>query len=316
MDNKAFFISCDWGTTNFRMRLVETSTLKIIKTIKTDQGVKSLYNTYLEQNAQTQTQFFATYLEKQIQQLPTEHRNHLVIVTGMASSTIGLQELAYAKMPFHQSGAGLNWKMLVMESGINVLLISGVQTETGMMRGEETQALGIGELLKATGDGILLLPGTHSKHITYEKGSFTSLKSFMTGELFEVLSKKSILASSVAASEWSNDAEKAFKDGLMHSLNTELTAGLLMVRTNDVVRSYTNTYNYYFLSGLLIGDELAYLQKTKAKVFLAASKPIFNFYKTALEVLLPSKKVIFFEETILEDALLKGQKKILDLYEK
>ncbi len=316
MCSSGYFISCDWGTTNFRMRLVDANTLEVIKTIKTDQGIKSLYTAYLNQNTETQTQFFATYLEKQIQQLPTKHRHHLVIATGMASSTIGLEELAYAAMPFHQSGEGLKWKALTLENGINVLLLSGAQSATGMMRGEETQAIGLGEFIEKHGEGILLLPGTHSKHITYQKGSFTSLKSFMTGELFEVLSTKSILASSVTFSGWTEDTANAFKDGLLHSLNTELTAGLLMVRTNDVAKNLSNTYNYYFLSGLLIGDELAYLRKTNTKIFLAAAMPIFNLYKTALEILLPANKILFFEEAILEKALLTGQKKILKLHEK
>lgn len=316
MEGTAYFISCDWGTTNFRMRLVETDTLEVIKTIKTNQGVKSLYTAFLEQNTQSQNQFFAAYLEQQIQQLPIEHRHHLVIITGMASSTIGMEELAYADMPFYQSGKGLKCKAMALKNGIKILLLSGVHSENGMMRGEETQAIGLSDFLDTYGDGILLLPGTHSKHITYQQGSFTSLQSFMTGELFEVLSEKSILASSVEFSEWTDEAEKAFRDGLLQSLHTTLTAGLLMVRTNDVVRNFTNSYNFYFLSGLLIGNELAYLQQTKAIVFLAASKPIFNFYKTALEILLPSNEVIFFEEAILEKALLTGQKKILKLHEK
>ena len=77
-----------------------------------------------------------------------------------------------------------------LPSGAGILLISGIKSDLGMMRGEEVQAIGLEEQLRPHGDGVLLLPGTHSKHLTYRKEAFTALQTFMTGELFEVLSRK------------------------------------------------------------------------------------------------------------------------------
>jgi 2-dehydro-3-deoxygalactonokinase len=37
-----FFISCDWGTTNFRLRLVETNTLRVIEEVNSGMGIKAL----------------------------------------------------------------------------------------------------------------------------------------------------------------------------------------------------------------------------------------------------------------------------------
>ena len=115
----------------------------------------------------------------------------------MASSSIGLYELDYADLPFNVNGDNLIVKRLILKNKSELLLISGVKNNDGMMRGEETQAIGFEDYLKPFNESILILPGTHSKHLEYKNGNFIDLKSFMTGELFEILSLKSILSNSV-----------------------------------------------------------------------------------------------------------------------
>ena len=44
---------------------------------------------------------------------------------------------------------------------------------------------------------LLILPGTQSKHIQIENQSVIDFRTFMTGELFEVLGRHSILRASV-----------------------------------------------------------------------------------------------------------------------
>ncbi len=38
------FLSCDWGTTNFRIRLIDIATGAIIAEITTNEGIQSTYN--------------------------------------------------------------------------------------------------------------------------------------------------------------------------------------------------------------------------------------------------------------------------------
>jgi 2-dehydro-3-deoxygalactonokinase len=74
--------------------------------------------------------------------------------------------------------------------------------------------------------------------------------------------------------------------------------------------------NYYFLSGLLIGDELAYLQQRRETIVLAAPPALLQLYRIALEFMLPPRRLVILEKDTLEKALLAGQHKILQLYEK
>ncbi len=306
-----YFISCDWGTTNFRLKVVETSSLDVLAELSTDGGVKSVYQLYSDGAREGQTQFFAGYLSQQIRKLPSQFQNLLIVATGMASSNIGLQELEYATFPFPASGDSLIWKRISLDSKSDVLLVSGVKSETGMMRGEEVQAIGLAEYLAPYSKSTLILPGTHSKHLEYDLGNFISLNNFMTGELFDVLSNNSILANSVVAGPFTKSGRETFLEGLDQGLAGRLGASLLTVRVRHLLKDCNKEDNYYFLSGLLIGEEIAYLKDENGKVFLAAPRSVSELYKLALEHVLTEDRIVVLEDQALENALLKGQRKIL-----
>ncbi|UZR96407.1 2-dehydro-3-deoxygalactonokinase [Chondrinema litorale] len=310
------FISGDWGTSNFRLRLVETETLKVLAEVKNDQGVKTVYQKYLNQNKISQYDFFLNFLLEQTLKLTDTPQEYMIILAGMASANIGLLELDYANLPILQNGSSLKWEYLSGNSKAKILLISGVRGDTGMMRGEEIQAVGLEEYLAPFEKGILLLPGTHSKHLAYSNRKFSGLKNFMTGELFEIFSKHSILANSIATAQWDKKRETAFKEGLVLGFDGKLNENLFSVRAKDILYSFDKQDNYYFLSGLLIGDELSYLKEKEDKIFLAASGTIYEIYREALQMLFATQRLVLFNKNMLEKAFLQGQKKILYQYGK
>ncbi len=309
-----YFISCDWGTSNFRLRLVKTETLTVISEHISNKGVKVLYSEFQQQKKLNQSDFFSNYLMSQVVLLPTLHQRHLIVSAGMVTANIGLHELDYAKMPFGHNGSTLNFKKMKLKNEIEILLISGVRDDKGMMRGEETQALGLIDYIEnVSSEAILLLPGTHSKHLIYKNNEFTELKSYMTGELFEIISQKSILTNSIIKKE--EIINDAFVKGLKLGIKGAFTSSLFSIRASDLLGNSTKEDNYYFLSGLIIGDELSYLKDEQRTVFLASPNPLLNLYKIALEHILKSKNYKVFDNATAEKAILIGQQKILKLYE-
>lgn len=307
------FISCDWGTTNFRLRLVETNSLKVLQEHQTDQGIRPVYQKFKGQKSYSQTEFFGEYLKQQLEILLPEQRNLLVVISGMASANIGLMELEYADMPFDQKGKELVWRRTALENGLEILLISGVKCPTGMMRGEEVQAIGLGSWLSDHTDGILVLPGTHSKHISYSSGAFLNLKTYMTGELFETISNNSILANSVFSGDWCKEREQSFVEGVLLGTKGKMTENLFSIRARHIIENSLKENNYYFLSGMLIGDELSYLGNERASVFLAATGRLATLYELAISLVAGERRLVSFNDDILEQAVLIGQKKILML---
>lgn len=315
MDATSYFLSCDWGTTHFRLRLVETDTLAIISELKTDQGIKAMNFSFLAQTELGRFDFFKTYLLAQIVVLSPIHPYQDILISGMASSSIGMEELEYATMPFAFNGSGLRYKKLVISPDINAYLISGIKNEQAMMRGEEVQAIGLSPHLEPYKKGILILPGTHSKHLTFDQGKFTHMRSFMTGELFEVLSQKSILAQSIDNTTWEVSKIAPFIEGLHLAFSGRLSENLIKIRAMHLLDNSIKSDNYYLLSGMLIGDELFYLKNSNEKLVISAPEPILNLYTIALENLLPSDLFLSIDAKALEKALLVGQQKILVRHE-
>lgn len=315
MKQHKYFISGDWGTSNFRLRVVEVDSLKVITERKTEYGIKSLYQKFKEQSERSQFQFFSNYLTDQIASLPKAHQQHPLVLSGMASANIGMKELAYTTMPFGTDGEDLIMERFSCSNGAPGILVSGAKSETGMMRGEEMQAIGLAGELEKHGDGILLLPGTHSKHITYQQGQFTDFQTFMTGELFELLSRKSILENNLTPAPWEKARELPFLEGVELGFAGQCSSRLFSVRAQHLLHGSKKEDNYFFLSGLLIGDELSYLKNTSTHLFLAAPTALQDLYQRAFQRILPHQPLTLFDNKVIENALLRGHKKILALYE-
>lgn len=312
MKRPSHFISCDWGTTNFRLRVVETSSLEILAEHQAGRGVRTLNGSFMMQKTVDRVSFFTEYLWTQIAALPAPHQEHPIVVSGMASANIGLQELPYGVLPIDAAGTHFVFQDLLLRPDQPLRLISGVKSDHGMMRGEETQALGLLELMQNSPNGTLLLPGTHSKHLTFQEGKFTDFTSFMTGELFEILTQHSILKGAVSKGAWDEEAAAYFQQGVMTGYREGCTPHLFGIRVGQLLRQTAPAHNFYQLSGLLIGDELSHLPKDLSQaIYLAGSGPLFRLYRLAIEITEHATRLTAFGDELLSKALLSGQRTIL-----
>lgn len=310
------FLSGDWGTSNFRLRKVALNNLEVLRTHKTSKGIKELYMDYKASSFDNQTEFFLNYLKEQLSFLDLiEQESYTMVLSGMASANIGLKELPYGSMPISKKQNTLVTEKLSLTPTVEIILVSGSADQEGVMRGEETQALGLLNRLADHGNGVLLLPGTHSKHLRYEENAFTSFKSYMTGELFQLFTQQSILSNNVSEAAWGKKVLEDFISGVKIGLANQLTSQLFSIRSQQLQDKIDKENNFYKLSGMLIGDELSYLkERLEGKVFLASDEPFFTLYSIALRQVLDEDKIIFLDKEELEKAFLKGQKQILEIY--
>ncbi|WP_372835491.1 2-dehydro-3-deoxygalactonokinase, partial [Puniceibacterium confluentis] len=140
---------------------------------------------------------------------------------------------------------------------LRVRILPGVKQEhpADVMRGEETQIAGF-LALNPGYDGIICLPGTHCKWAHVSAGEIVSFRTFMTGELFALLSRQSVLRHSVPASGWDEGAFADAVDRVM-SRPESLAASLFGLRAEALLHDLDGTAARSRLSGLLIGAELA-----------------------------------------------------------
>ncbi len=258
------FINCDWGTSNLRLRLVDAENLDIIAEETSGEGIAATYSLW-RQNAgsRQREEFYFSVLNEHLKSLLRKAGNSgniPVVLSGMASSSIGMKELPYKKIPFNLDGSDLAVSTLRFPDCSNdFIVISGVRTDNDVMRGEETKVVGCSSLIKKNDDPILLMPGTHSKHVTVKDEKAISFKSFMTGEFFDLLSCKSILSTSVKKPSGTDEisSNKSVIAGVHAGKTSNLLNAAFMVRTNQLLKNYDEEDNYYYLSGLLVGLELS-----------------------------------------------------------
>ncbi len=301
----AHFFSCDWGTSSFRLRRVNAADGCIVAERRDATGVKALHAQCPPGDAVAREKVFADFLRAQLLALVDGQAADLsgatVVVSGMASSSIGWRELPYAKTPVGLDGANMRREDFALDLGggaeARVRLLSGVRTETEIMRGEETEILGLfarGQYADVAENGLVILPGTHSKHVRLQKRQMTDFSTYMTGELFDVLAAYSILRASVGEagtgtpSNLNETAARAsFTEGVRTANERGLPRSLFQTRTRTVLLGATTTMSRWYLSGLLIGAEIAALSDGEHDfpLLLAAPAPLHEAYLLALTTL-------------------------------
>lgn len=319
------FLSCDWGTSSFRLRLINAQTLKVLGQTKTDEGISQIYR-YFKLQKVSESDRFAFYLstiQQNIKQLERDTKRELdgipIVLSGMASSTIGMFPLQYKPLPFSTDGSNLLIKRLKATKTFphELIFISGVRSVDDVMRGEETLLVGCYCLLKVNGAlpkrCLFIVPGTHSKHIVVEEQEVSSFKTFMTGEFFSLLSTHSILSDSIDTHRlsFSTKNKEFFRKGVSDGLKFNLLNSSFWIRTNSLFDLRSKKQNYFYLSGLLIGNEIRELDKMMINnVILVSSKELARCYSIAIEVLGLSINLNVLSD---EDAMIHGQNKICGL---
>jgi 2-dehydro-3-deoxygalactonokinase len=144
------FLSCDWGTSAFRLRLVDATTCAVQAEVRGSEGIATTFAAWKAAGAEPQTraEHYLAVVKKYTREL--EEKVELpvsglpLVVSGMASATIGWRELPYKELPFAVDGSDLRVERIQKTETFPhwIVLISGARTENDIMRGEETQLVG------------------------------------------------------------------------------------------------------------------------------------------------------------------------------
>ncbi|CAI8848171.1 2-dehydro-3-deoxygalactonokinase [Pseudomonas sp. BF-B-28] len=195
-----------------------------------------------------------------------------VIACGMVGSAQGWSEAAYRDTPANVATLGTSLQTVRSRRGVDVHIVPGVIERSplpNVMRGEETQVLGVLQnLTSETGADLLIgLPGSHSKWVEVADGCIVHFDTFMTGEVFAVLSQHSILGRTQQyGASFDGDA---FDRGVKVALSAHGEIGLLSTmfsaRSLGLTGELSAIAQADYLSGLLIGHELTALANVQRR---------------------------------------------------
>lgn len=258
----------DWGTTRLRATLLDGQGA-ILARNEADQGVQSV-----------PAGGFPAALEAACGSWTAGRPELPVLMSGMVGSRNGWVEAAYVSCP---CGADdLARHMLPVPVAGNVRVVPGADMRWpdgayDVMRGEEVQAIGSG-----LSDGLLCLPGTHSKWIEMAGGCILRFATFVTGELYAAMTASFIgrLATEPEAAE----------EGLRAGAKASTFAGglgrqLFQARAQVLGGDLSGGAVRPFLSSLIVGQEIAGAESLfgrASRVHLVAASPQREVYEAAL----------------------------------
>lgn len=237
----------DWGTSSFRLwRLDEAG--RVVGERRSEEGLIA-----------AGAIGFSKVLEGHLAALGAPD-DLPVVACGMIGARSGWAEAAYLETPVHLSEIARR-ATPVPSARRPVAILPGIcQRSTAtpdVMRGEETKLLGLG----TDADGLVAMPGTHTKWARIEAGRLTGFSTVMTGEIFAHMraGERSVLRGAVEDAEPVSAGDPSFLAAVGESLAApELTTNRLFgLRAGWLIEGWSPTNVLARLSGLLIGLEIA-----------------------------------------------------------
>jgi 2-dehydro-3-deoxygalactonokinase len=251
--NESALIGIDWGTT--RLRAFRIGAVgQILDRRMNERGI-----------AQIDDADFDRVLREIVAGWPS---GIPILMSGMIGSRQGWREVPYQPCPACATDLA-NGLCSIETSYGPAWIVGGISTMTNpdkkseeharksydVMRGEETQIFGVAS---ATGATLVITPGTHSKWAVVQGGAIRRFRTYMTGEIYAVLQKHSILGRLIQHDSSGRFEAASFLDGFHLGLEEPtLLHSLFSVRTQGLFEQKTPAELAHYLSGILIGSEVS-----------------------------------------------------------
>lgn len=276
--NSNGLIVLDWGTTNVRLALLDSNGF-VQEERRGESGVGSF----------SQEQF-----EEHFDRLTVDWPAVPAIAAGMVGSRQGWKEAPYLSCPASTNDLAQGLRRFAHKDR-EILIVPGLALNNGtrfdVMRGEESQIAGF-LTTNPSFSGALLMPGTHSKWVQIENGQIVNFQTYMTGEVFEAISKHTILRHSLSGGENAEDGElphfnKKVRDLAAKPRSAE--GALFGLRARHLQEGSESQQLQQELSAILIMAELRAGQadgfELTDEVNLIGSGGLTKLYKTAFAAL-------------------------------
>jgi 2-dehydro-3-deoxygalactonokinase len=270
------FVGVNWGSSNFRAYRISAGG-ELLDEFSQPSGVAGLKRPDME-----------AIMNKLVERWPD---TAMVYASGMIGSNIGWAEVPYAQAPADIAAVAQRTHATSIGRA-PVHIVPGISCRReydggpDIMRGEEIELFGF-SALEPGWNGLLALPGTHTKWARFEAGRITGFFTSMSGEMYDRLTAAGLLASIV---EGEASDGPAFQDGVRAALGRKLgMATLLFGARARVIQGLLSKQDAAsYLRGLLIGSEIADARAMlpdlgRAPVPLIGNGPLCKLYRSALE---------------------------------
>ena len=242
-----------------------------------------------------------------------------IVAVGMAGSEIGLCDVSHISLPADVRAIAENIQKVKID-GINIpfLFVPGVKKTEGnvlidVMRGEETETIGLASILPLTDDVVFVLPGTHNKIVNVSRdGNITDFCTTFSGELLDSVISNTILAEQVTHDFQIVESE-VFK-GALYAKENGLNAALFHIRVMDKNGVSSDALSS-FLYGSVIGEDVCLIRRiSQGKRIYVSGKRTF---REVYSMLLGEENIVLLDDDTCSRMMVSGAiliKRIYDAY--
>lgn len=302
------YITIDGGTTNTRISLIIDN--QCLRTVRLNIGARAcIDNRTLFENG------LKSAIEGILQEFELRYNDiECILASGMITSDLGLLELPHLEAPvgiteLHDGMAKASFDSI---SPIPFVFIRGIKTATDlltdfdMMRGEETELMGLIALGFGMKDCVYILPGSHSKIInTDSAGRISTFSTMLTGEMIMALSQNTILKDAIdlTITDYNTDfLERGYRFARTEGINK----ALFKVRILKNKFKATSTEVSSFFMGVVLADEIDAILSCSSESIVIGGKNQLKSATAALLCRLSDKKVTIVPDEAVEKSTFTG----------
>lgn len=218
----------------------------------------------------------------------------LCLASGMITSNLGLYELPHLPAPagVRELAAGMQKTLIGEITDSPIWFIPGIRTGEGpvslencdsidVMRGEETEAMGVLEILPISGPTVLALPGSHSKYVRIDnQGRIIASITTLCGEFLDVLTRNTLISASLDGRFADKIVPAALQRGAAFGKSLGLGRSAFLVRLLDLFSDVDRDGRANLLLGAVLSADLAALRNSAsmrisgAESFVTAGTPM------------------------------------------
>lgn len=242
-----------------------------------------------------------------------------IYASGMITSAYGLLEVPHALLPLDSRALRRAITPCFEDRFFHrqILLVPGAKTrgdgvelsnvhEVNNVRGEEIEALGVLDHLPAAwreGQAIVVFPGSHTHALLLENDAIIDIYSNFVGEVFQALTKETILAAETEVERQTPQADPADVGYGLRTLATYgFTRALYVVHATQIFHLADNQNRRDMLNGLLAGALMQSLEKNlhlhwqqARRMAIYGDQRSVAIYRQAAELFLPQLELVSLE---------------------
>ena len=307
-----YYFSVDGGTTNTRVSL--TGDGEVLDTVRIALGARAGMDGTEPLKKAIREAIGALLLKHSL----TEKDITRILASGMITSEFGLCNLPHIPAPAGacELHAAMHETIIEEISPIPFVFLRGVRcdgetpTDADMMRGEETELMGLWS--KGEPDSLYVLPGSHSKLVRVDgDGRIHSFSTMLTGEMIAALVQGTILRDAVDLRLEDFDPESLL-DGYRCAHAMGLNAALFKVRILKNRFSFAAEKTYGFFLGAVLSAEIdAIIASAPSRVVVGGRAQI-KRATVALLKALSDKEITEIPDALAETAATRGMIKIFE----